>query len=58
MVSYQNYVHGYSIFDITFDPDIYISESFYPNASSSDMLSNFGGALVLWLGMGILQILN
>ena len=44
--------------DISFDPTVTITELFYPKPSLSAMLSNFGGILGLWLGLGILQIMD
>ena len=45
-----------SILDITFKQSITVKEYFYPQFSIPDFLSSMGGALGLWLGLGVLQL--
>ena len=48
---------GYqSAFSITFDQTVSITESFYASLSISDLFSDMGGSIGLWLGVGLLQI--
>ena len=46
----------YSEFDLTFKQDVPVTEYFYPEFSLPDFLSNIGGTLGLWLGVGVLQL--
>ena len=43
---------------MSFDQNVAITEFFYPSFSPLAFLTMTGGALGLWLGIGILQILN
>ena len=43
-------------FVITINQDVRIMEYFYPTFSFSKFLSDFGGCLGLWLGLGTFQI--
>ena len=45
-----------STLDITFKQSVTVTEYFYPQFSFSDFLSSMGGALGLWLGLGVLQL--
>ena len=45
-----------SAFDLTFEQDVEITEYFYPDFSFPSFLSNLGGTLGLWLGVGVLQL--
>ena len=47
-----------SYIDLSFDQNVVITESFYPNFSPLAFLTMMGGALGLWLGMGVLQVLH
>ena len=48
--------HNVSMIDLSYDPLVTITESFYPSVTLSSMMSNFGGVLGLWLGLGLSQI--
>ena len=41
---------------ITFDQTVSITESFYPALSISELFSDMGGSIGLWLGVGLLNI--
>ena len=45
-----------TVFVITINQDVQITEYFYPSFSFSKFLSDFGGCVGLWLGLGTLQI--
>ena len=47
-----------SFIELTFDQTVVTTESFYPTFSFLTFLTLMGGALGLWLGMGVLQILH
>ena len=47
-----------SIINLYFDQTVVTTESFYPSFSPLSFLTMMGGALGLWLGMGVLQILH
>ena len=48
----------YSFIEITFDQAVTVKESFYKSLSYSELFSSLGGALGLWLGVGIMQIIE
>ena len=45
-----------TVFVMTINQDVQITEYFYPSFSFSKFLSDFGGCVGLWLGLGTLQI--
>ena len=45
-----------TLFDITFDQSVSITEYFYPSFSLAEFFSSLGGTLGLWLGIGLIQL--
>ena len=45
-----------SCITIAFDQTVDITETFYPSISFSELFSDLGGSIGLWLGAGLLQI--
>ena len=43
---------------LTFNQDVIVRESFYKSLSYSELFSALGGTLGLWLGVGIMQIIE
>ena len=43
-------------FELTFDQSVVVTKTFYPSISVSKMFADLGGALGLWLGVGIIQM--
>ena len=56
MLSTRNHAWNWTLFDLHFDQKVSITESFYPPLSFSELFSSIGGALGLWLGVGVMQI--
>ena len=48
----------YSLFTISVDQTVTITESFYAPLSLAELFSSLGGALGLWLGLGVIQIVE
>ena len=48
----------YTLFEISIDQRVKITESFYATSSLAEIFSSLGGALGLWLGLGIMQIVE
>ena len=49
---------NYTLFDFTFYQTVTITETFYPNFEGLDFLSKTGGAVGLWLGLGLVQLVE
>ena len=49
---------SYSTIDLTFNQAVTVRESFYKTLSYSELFSALGGSLGLWLGVGIMQIIE
>ena len=45
-----------TVFDFTFDQTVTITETFYPKFKLQNFLSDTGGAVGLWLGLGMVQM--
>ena len=46
----------WSKFDITIEDTVMITELYYPTMTLSSFLSQVGGTIGLWLGMGAIQL--
>ena len=49
---------NYTKFDFTLYQTVTIIETFYPNFEGLDFLSKTGGAVGLWLGLGLVQLVE
>ena len=47
-----------TVFDFTLDQTVTITEAFYPEFDLQEFLSNTGGAVGLWLGLGMVQLVQ
>ena len=47
-----------TIFDFTFDQTVTITEAFFPKFKLQKFLSDTGGAIGLWLGLGMVQLVQ
>ena len=45
-----------SVFEVTLDQVVTVTESRYPQMSFTKLFSEIGGSLGLWLGIGIIQL--
>ena len=45
-------------FDLTLDQIVTVTESFYPSFSLLEFLTMMGGAVGLWLGIGVVQMVH
>ena len=55
-MSLANEHADYATLDLSFDPTVEIKEYFYPEFSLQSFLSDVGGILGLWLGVGVVQL--
>ena len=49
-------MNRYSGVDLALDTVVSVEEFFYPSLSLSKLFSDLGGALGLWLGVGLMQL--
>lgn len=47
-----------TVFDFTFDQTVTITEAYYSDFDLQEFLSNTGGAVGLWLGLGMVQLIQ
>ena len=58
LISKKNEERNHTTFDLTFEQKVIITESFYPSFSFTNLFSNLGGAMGLWLGVSVVQIFS
>ena len=46
----------YSTIHLAMEQDVEVTEYYFPEFSLSNFLSNLGGILGLWLGVGVMQL--
>ena len=56
-LSYQSQENE-TTFDLTMDQEVTVTESFYPSFSPLTFFTVMGGALGLWLGVGVVQVVS
>ena len=49
---------NFTVFDFTLDQTVTITEAFYPKFNLQEFLSKTGGAVGLWLGLGMVQLVK
>ena len=49
---------NFTIIDITFDQKVVVTRSLYPTVNYATLLPKVGGALGLWLGLGVIQLFS
>ena len=54
----KSYGHNESRLELSIKDQVVITKSFYPPLSVMTLFSSLGGVMGLWLGMGIMQILD
>ena len=52
----KKWTRNVSKFDITIEEAVILTELYYPSMTLSDFLSQVGGTIGLWLGMGAIQL--
>ena len=54
----KSYEYNESRLELSIKDQVVVKKSFYPPLSVMNLFSSLGGVMGLWLGMGILQILD
>ena len=52
----RKYYRSSSKIDITLDQNVIVTKSYYPKFSFTIIISDLGGSLGFWLGLGINQL--
>ena len=58
MTTERYWNNQYSAFFLTFDKTVTITESRFPAVDVAKLFADLGGTLGLWLGLGVIQIIN
>ena len=58
MLTTETSFMNHSKFELTFTEAVKVTESFFESVSIPEIFSAIGGTLGLWLGVGVMQILE